>query len=67
MNEIKLNTLFNIIVDPVDNVYNLDSERSINNIKAILKTFKTVQEQKEDCKMVSARGLLAFRMLVSNN
>lgn len=67
MNEFKINTLFDIIVDPVENVYNLDSEKSIQNMKNIINTFKIAKEQKKDFQRISARGLVAFKMLVSNN
>ncbi len=67
MNEFKINTLFDIIVDPVENVYNLDSEKSIQNMRNIINTFKIAKEQKKDFQRISARGLVAFKMLVSNN
>lgn len=67
MNEIELNTLFDIVSDPVNNVYKIDSARKMDDILNIVKIFNITKSQKSSCKIISARGLVAFKMLVSNN
>lgn len=63
MNEIELNTLFDIVSDPVNNVYRGDAEKILN----IVKIFNITKAQRSQCQIISARGLVAFKMLVSNN
>jgi|GEM_PF-1143777 len=67
MTEVELNTIFDTVSDPVKNVYKLETQRDLDEIKRIIKVFNIVEEQKETCSKISARGLVAFKMLVSNN
>lgn len=67
MNEIELNTVFDIVSDPVKNAYKISTPRDLDEIHRIMKVFSIVQSQKETCSKISARGLVAFKMLVSNN
>lgn len=67
MNEIELNTLFDIVADPVKNVYKTNSIKKRDDILNIVKIFNIAKSQKGQCGVISARGLVAFKMLVSNN
>lgn len=67
MNERELNTLFNIVCEPEKNAYALDSVKKMQEIQRIVRVLEISKAQKESFKQISARGLVAFKMLVSNN
>lgn len=67
MNERELNTLFNIVTEPVKNAYIVDSAKRMQEIQRIIRIFEISKSQRENFKQISARGLVAFKMLVSNN
>jgi len=67
MNEIELNTLFDIVADPVKNVYATDTIKKKNDLLSLIKIFEITKTQRKDCSPIAARGLVAFKMLVSNN
>ena len=67
MNERELNTLFNIVSEPQQNAYKLDSVKKMQEIQRIVRVLEISKAQKESFKQISARGLVAFKMLVSNN
>jgi hypothetical protein len=61
------NSIFNIVSDPEKNVYELDSVKKIQEILRMVRIFNIVREQRVTSKPIAARGLVAFKMLVSNN
>ena len=67
MNERELNTLFNIVTEPEKNAYAFDSVKKMQEIQRIVRVLEISKAQKESFKQISARGLVAFKMLVSNN
>ena len=67
MNERELNTLFNIVTEKKKNAYALDSVKKMQEIQRIVRVLEISKAQKESFKQISARGLVAFKMLVSNN
>ncbi len=67
MNETELNAIFDIVTDPVKNVYMTNSIKSRQEIERIMRIFDIVKKQKKSCAEISARALVAFRLLVSNN
>ena len=67
MNERELNTLFNIVTEPEKNAYLLNDNEKVSEIQTIIRIFEISREQKQSFKQISARGLVAFKMLVSNN
>lgn len=67
MNERELNTLFNIVTEPSRNAYLLDSEKKVKEIQRIVRILEISKDQRASFKQISARGLVAFKMLVSNN
>ncbi len=60
MNERELNTLFNIVTEP-------DTDKQKREIQRIIRIFEISKSQQKSFKQISARGLVAFKMLVSNN
>ena len=67
MNERELNTLFNIVTEKKKNAYLLNDNEKVSEIQRIIRIFEISREQKQSFKQISARGLVAFKMLVSNN
>ena len=67
MNERELNTLFKIVTEPEKNAYLLNDNEKVSEIQRIIRIFEISREQKQSFKQISARGLVAFKMLVSNN
>ena len=67
MNERELNTLFNIVTEPEKNAYLLNDNEKVSEIQRIIRIVEISREQKQSFKQISARGLVAFKMLVSNN
>ena len=67
MKEVEINALFDITADPIKNVYDVVNRDSRIEIERIVRVFNIVKEQRKTCSKISARGLVAFRMLVSNN
>lgn len=67
MNERTINTLFGIVSEPIENVYNIKDKKQLAEIQRIVRIFNIAQEQKAMSGKISARGLVAFKMLVSNN
>lgn len=67
MTEIELNAIFNIVCDPEKNVYVLDSVKKIEEVRRIARIFNIALSQRATSKPIAARGLVAFKMLVSNN
>ncbi len=66
MNERELNTLFNIVTEPDKNAYIIDTDKQKREIQRIIRIFEISKSQRENFKQISARGLVAFKMLVSN-
>ncbi len=67
MNERELNTLFNIVTEPDKNAYIIDTDKQKREIQRIIRIFEISKSQQKSFKQISARGLVAFKMLVSNN
>ena len=67
MNERELNTLFNIVTEPDKNAYTIDTDKQKREIQRIIRIFEISKSQRNSFKQISARGLVAFKMLVSNN
>ncbi len=67
MNEAEIKAIFDITTDPIKNVYDISNRDGRQEIERIIRIFNIVKEQRKTCARISARGLVAFRMLVSNN
>ncbi len=67
MDECVINTLFGIVSDPIKNVYNIKDKGQLAEIQRIVRIFNIAKEQKTISGQISAMGLVAFKMLVSNN
>jgi len=67
MNERTINALFDIVSEPIKNVYDINDKKNLAELQRIIHVFNVAQEQKAMSGVLSARGLVAFKMLVSNN
>ena len=67
MNEAEIKAIFDITTDPVKNVYDISTRDNRQEIERIIRIFNIVRDQRKTCSRISARGLVAFKMLVSNN
>ena len=67
MDEKSMNALFGIVSDPIKNAYDSGSYKNLSEIQRIIRIFEINKKQKSMVKEISARGLVAFKMLVSNN
>ncbi len=67
MNEKTINALFGIVADPIKNAYIISDRKQLDEIQRIIRIFNISNEQKSLSGVISARGLVAFKMLVSNN
>lgn len=67
MNEKTINALFGIVSDPIKNIYVINNRKDMDEIQRIIRIFNITEEQKTLSGVISARGLVAFKMLVSNN
>ena len=57
MNERELNTLFNIVTEPEQNAYKLDSVKKMQEIQRIVRVLEISKAQKESFKQISAREI----------
>ena len=67
MNEKEISAIFDITADPVKNVYLTRDRESIDELQRIVRIFAIAKSQRGTFDRIKARGLVAFRMLVSNN
>lgn len=67
MTEVELNALFNIIPEKVKNVYATNTIKSQEEIRRMVRIFNIAREQRATSKKISARGLAAFRAILTSN
>ena len=67
MTEVELNALFNISPEKVRNVYATNTIKNVEEIRRIVKVFNIAKEQRDTSKSISARGLAAFRAILTSN
>ena len=67
MNEKEISAIFDITADPVKNVYLTRDRESLRELQRIVRIFAIAKSQRGTFDRIKARGLVAFRMLVSNN
>ena len=67
MREEELNAAISVIPDPIKNVYNLDSRKSVEEIQRICRIFAISEKQGNKHKMLSIKNLATFRLVLSNN
>ncbi len=67
MNERTMSALFGMVTDPIYNRYDIKDNKRLAEMQRLIKVLNIANEQKVSTGAMSARGLAAFKMLVSNN
>ena len=67
MNEAELNAMMSVVADPINNVYNIESQKDINEIQRMIRIFNISKAQKNKHKMLSIKNLATLRIVLSNN
>lgn len=67
MQEHELNTIMDVVSDPIKNVYNISSQKNVAEIQRIIRIFKINEEQNMQTKMFAIKNLATFNLVLSNN
>lgn len=67
MNEHELNTIMDVVSDPIKNVYDISSHKNVSEIQRIIKIFKINEEQNIKNKLFAIKTLATFKLVLSNN
>ena len=67
MKEIELNTLMNVVSDPVQNVYGINSYKDLAEIQRIIRIFSINEKQNIKHSLLSIKNLAMFKLTLSNN
>ena len=67
MKEHELNALVGVVSDPIKCAYDIKNPKNVREIERIIRIFKINKEQDIKHKVLSAKNLVAFRMVLSNN
>ena len=67
MKEHELNTIMDVVSDPVKNVYDLSNRKNVQEIERIIRIFKINEEQKFKHNLFALKNLSTLRLVMSNN
>lgn len=67
MKEHELNTIMDVVSDPIKNVYDISSRKNMEEIQRIIRIFKINEEQNMKNKMFAIKNLATFKLVTSNN
>ena len=67
MQEHELNTIMDVVSDPIKNVYDISSYKNVSEIQRIIRIFKINEEQNLKTKMFAIKNLPTFNLVLSNN
>lgn len=67
MQEHELNTIMDVVSDPIKNVYDVSSYKNVSEIQRIIRIFKINEEQNMKTKMFAIKNLATFNLVLSNN
>ena len=67
MQEHELNTIMDVVSDPIKNVYDISSYKNVSEIQRIIRIFKINEEQNLKTKMFAIKNLATFNLVLSNN
>ena len=67
MQEHELNTIMDVVSDPIKNVYDVTSYKNVSEIQRIIRIFKINEEQNLKTKMFAIKNLATFNLVLSNN
>lgn len=67
MKEHELNTIMDVVSDPIKNVYDISSRKNLEEIQRIIRIFKINKEQNNKTKLFALKNLATFKLVLSNN
>ena len=67
MQEHELNTIMDVVSDPIKNVSDISSYKNVSEIQRIIRIFKINEEQNLKTKMFAIKNLATFNLVLSNN
>ena len=67
MQEHELNTIMDVVSDPIKNVYDLTSYKNVSEIQRIIRIFKINEEQNMKTTLFAIKNLATFNLVLSNN
>ena len=67
MKESELNAMMSTVADPIENVYQLNSQKDIDEIQRIIRIFEIARIQRNKHKLLSIKNLATLKIVLSNN
>lgn len=67
MQEHELNTIMDVVSDPIKNVYDISSRKNMAEIQRIIRIFQINQEQNMKTKLFAIKNLATLKLVLSNN
>ena len=67
MNEQELNTMMSVVVDPINNVYRVNSFAEAEEIRRMCRIFEISNSQNNKHKMLSIKNMATMKLVLSNN
>ena len=67
MKEHELNTIMDVVSDPIKNVYDISNRKNLQEIERIIRIFNINKEQKFKHKLFALKNLSTLRLVMSNN
>ena len=67
MQEHELNTIMDVVSDPVKNVYDLSNRKNVQEIERIIRIFNINAEQKFIHRLFALKNLSTLKLVMSNN
>lgn len=67
MKEHELNTIMDVVSDPVKNVYDISTRKNMEEIQRMIRIFQINEEQQFKHKLFALKNLSTLKLVMSNN
>lgn len=67
MQEHELNTIMDVVSDPIKNVYDISSRKNLAEIQRIIRIFQINKEQNNNTKLSAIKKIASLKLVLSNN
>lgn len=67
MQEHELNTIMDVVSDPINNVYDITSRKNVEEIQRMIRIFQINEKQNMKTKLFAIKNLATFKLVTSNN
>ncbi len=67
MKEHELNTIMDVVADPIKNVYDVSNRKNLQEIQRIIRIFQINEEQNLKNKLFAIKSLATLKLVLSNN